>query len=630
MTESFNLEKFRKEAAGSDWLVYRQTGWKWWNYNDLVDGQDPEWIKAVATTPSLNGAFNEITHDKINYDNIFRQRYGVNEQELNQIFFVFLGYHPAYGLYADFIGPYVGLKGSDKKNKYAYFMRRFQKANTNETLMAFNDMLKRNFSEFADVLGPDDFKAVVLNETNERKGTKYWKHERKEYNSVDPNSEDGKKLYQDAPMMGSGTYFDTKPSGIYKIMLKASKDGNLEEALKKSIHDVAVEMGIPDQEAIKMLQTNEEFTKKILNAFKGIQLQAKQMGGPAADQIKLIPDFYVMRKPLIGSQRTDKLKTRPIQFSALYLRKEILEGLAISKIEDPFKLSEFLNLKRTQDRIKKLKAKGQFTPQIVDYWVKEINKARNVKDAKGRFSRKKSYSELLGETDQELQTLFENKDKKEEGFEDLEQATYMCSLFHAEVPPELIDPNTRAKMVSYAPKQQGKQRSKKPDESQLVFVTPPMQLPEGNPIITSAQLGEWRQKRGQEYEGISEEDIEEPIQEGVVGEPVEGEAVDGVEGEEADIVEKPTAKVPFPTPNVALPPKTVAPKTTPVRKAPKPLMPIEEENINNQVPSKGKAKKVMTNTLLSLIRIAKELDAEGKSAASENVHAVIRKYQEGI
>ena len=617
----FNL----KMAMGWDWWRYRQSGWQWWNYSDISRGQDAKWNEAVKTTPSLENILNEITHDKMKYDNIFKYRYGVSDAELNNIFVVKVGYHPSYGVYADFAGPYVGAQASDRLNKYSYFMRRFQRANAAETIRAFNDMMKKHFADFTDALGPDDFKAVVLSETKDLKkaGGKYYGHEKKEYQSLDPNTEEGKRFYQESPMIGSGSYFTPN---IYKILIKASKTGNLEGALKSAIQSTTREMGISEQEGLNMLQTNEKFTRKVFDVFRNLQLRAKEAGGTAAQQIKILPDFYVMKKPLIGAQRTDKLKVRPIQFSMLDLRKEILEAVVISKIEDPTKLSEFLNQKRSQGRIKNLKAKGQFTPEIVNYWLDDINKSRSVKDAKGRFSRRKSYAEVLGETEVELNILYENQQKKEVGFPDLAKTLYMMSLFHAEVPPENIDPNTGAKMVSFAPKQPIKTRSKKPAASQLTFATPAFELPENTPIIDSTQLSKWRVERGAEYEGVSEEDIEEPIE----TEKVEGvgtEEVEGVSGEEKipEQLEKPvTNKVPVP--NV-----TVPPKTTPSKKAPRPIAPVTEEaDITEEVTSKGKAKKVMANTLLSLIRIAKELDSEGKSEASENVHKVIRKYQERI
>jgi len=622
MSTIYNL---KKEAIGWDWQVYRQTGWQWWKYDEIVNGQNQDWNNTVKTTPSLEGVLNEVTHEKQKYEEVFRHRYGVTNEQMKNIFFVFVGYHPGYGAYMNFIGPYVGSKPSDQQNKYAYFIRRFQKANPDETTRAFHDMLNKNFSDFSSILGPDDFKVVALSEMKERRGTKQWSKKHTEYKSADPNTPEGKKLYQEAPIFGKGSYFFPNAKGIYKMLIKASKEGNMDAALKDSIRRVAKESGIPEIEAVKMLQTDEAFVGKVFEIFKDIQLKAKQMGGPAAEQIKVIPDFYVMKKPTIGSQRTDALKTRPIQFSVLDLRKEILEAMVTSKISDPVKLSEFLNLKRSQDRIKSLKAKGQFTPQIVNYWLNEINRTRSVKDARGRFSRRKSDSELLGETSKEIEQLFENRSKKEEGFDDPETCMFMSSLFFAEVPPEFIDPNTRAKMISFEPKGKPAKpskstRSKKPEGAQLSFVIPTFSLPEGTPNITRTQLTEWRQQRSEQLEGISEEDIEVPTEESVEDEGVVEEK--GM-GEEVIPGQK---KVPPQKPLV--PDVLVPPKTTPSKKVPKPL-PVTEEAEGTDV-NRSRIKKVMTNALLSLVHIAKELDEEGKLEASESVHKVIRKYQERI
>ena len=55
-----------------------------------------------------------------------------------------------------------------------------------------------------------------------------------------------------------------------------------------------------------------------------------------------------------------------------------------------------------------------------------------------------------------------------------------------------------------------------------------------------------------------------------------------------------------------------------------------QEDEEHQIEDESQVKKVFRNTLGRLIRIAEELDNEGKDDASEEIHKIIRKYQKRI
>jgi hypothetical protein len=67
---------------------------------------------------------------------------------------------------------------------------------------------------------------------------------------------------------------------------------------------------------------------------------------------------------------------------------------------------------------------------------------------------------------------------------------------------------------------------------------------------------------------------------------------------------------------------------------PKEINPMEEDEMVANGPKKNKKtvdlSRVVSNSLGTLIKIAKDLDIKGKYDASEEVHKIIRKYQKGL
>ena len=121
-SNTFNLYR---HAMGWDWTRYRPE-FQWFDLDSIVGGQNSEWNELVGQNPSLKNALYEV-HSKFYGDkmNFFQERYNVDEQTVKKFFTVYVGYHPAYGMYMCSVGPYYGRKAADEMNKFAYFTFRF-------------------------------------------------------------------------------------------------------------------------------------------------------------------------------------------------------------------------------------------------------------------------------------------------------------------------------------------------------------------------------------------------------------------------------------------------------------------------------------------------------------------------
>jgi hypothetical protein len=140
-------------------------------------------------------------------------------------------------------------------------------------------------------------------------------------------------------------------------------------------------------------------------------------------------------------------------------------------------------------------------------------------------------------------------------------------------------------------------------------------------------------ENGQEVEK-EDEKVEEGKEEFPIEEvPAEAPVAQGVEQEgdfpidEIPVAETPQAIQPVPA---IQPPQAVPQKQPVAEENQQPITPQNNTNEKKRKKTKENVNNLVANTLKSLIKIAKELDDKGKYDAAEEVHRVIRKYQEGI
>ena len=264
---------------------------------------------------------------------------------------------------------------------------------------------------------------------------------------------------------------------------------------------------------------------------------------------------------------------------------------------------------------------------------------------KGQFSKQKTYAQLAAESKKQLEDFKNALDKKDlSGFNNLEEAFVMACLSLASPGSDAIDPQTKAHISS-------------------LFMPPPDLFRRGENFInyTSEQLTSARRNELEEKEvydsikiaspkeieleiGVSEEESVMPEEEPEVTdtEAIEPEPeIDQIDQVElVDQVEQvspvdqvdPVSPVDqpisdFPITEVPQQTENIAPQTTQEPSTQEPVEPVSKPK--KRVKPSDFAK-LVSNSIGTLVKIAKDLDQKGKCAASEEIHKIIRKYQKGL
>ena len=97
----------------------------WMSIEDIESGKSREWNNLSSLNPSLNLAIKEFSVVfKSNYMEKYKKRFQTSPEMIKKFFKIYVGYHPAYGLYLMSIGPYMGKKEELNENKFGYFTQR--------------------------------------------------------------------------------------------------------------------------------------------------------------------------------------------------------------------------------------------------------------------------------------------------------------------------------------------------------------------------------------------------------------------------------------------------------------------------------------------------------------------------
>jgi hypothetical protein len=711
----FNLQQTLKmvKDAMAEWGVY-QPAKNWWRLDEIENG-DPEWEKWVNGVPekglppneSMENALNTIRNWYYNKKLFLRARYGLNADEVNNIFRVWVGYDPLKGVYQMSVGPYFAEAGawkrvkkicaeqhiplkpdklleyalglqipegtaeraadpnykirmdflsvrSDMLNKFGYFMRRFRRFDKDEIMAARQKLIDQAASTFGAVLDPSQDlmfvhstfpqeevgKAIKTGESDdEESGTRVsWQKEYIKMVEGDPSFD---AFLAKKPVLSENSEATYTSSGKAKIWAAAAEKGGWKDIFEAMLQSMATKQNIPVEQARNELLSNEKFLAAFTRSLKAMVAEMKKNGDPRADFVN-IPDFAKQLKPVRkGSLRTEVFRVKTPQKNLAELKMDIISAIVATGSEDLQAICDYLNAQRKQ---LKTKAQGVFTPELIQPWL-EAFRAQGQVIKKGKLVSQKGWPEILEDAKKEVDDAKKNEDLRDVGFIDMGSAYRLASTYFMESALEFIDPKSHAKINL-------------PD--------PPNMFERGDEVqVTSSKLTKFRmtaRKKGTEEEikkalkaevlkeigdanaGAAQapkEDVpmQEPQDFEVTDMPVEPGATEAPPEEPAatppqdfSITEVPGAKpidqekVSPPTPAEPVAPtapaSTVPSATT---EAPAPTPPT---------PKKKKAKLPLQNlfggTLQSLIVMARDLDAQGKENAAEEIHKIIRKYQDRI
>jgi len=732
----FNLNKFIKEAMGAPTWRYRSEI-KWSRLEEAVKGtpiasiesdiNDPNSVPKELTwselkTKNENGvrsALYEILNWREKTLAKFKSRYKLNNSKLKDLFQVYVGYHPFYGLYMCSVGPYYAGDGmwnkmskiadgreidnefldtiindqlaakdsvsaarsvkADINNRFGFFTKRHQRATQKEIQKSAMNYIKDTLDELSKIIdtsdveiGLDDLQLVLKKATGDSRGTTQISKSETVYNGLGENSPDAKTLFRDTPILGAESEIKIKPNVLSNIILKCAKSGNWQNIYNEALYKIA-RKSIPtkskkglsvitdDMVRAKVIEISNalqdssfdgaKIMEQVLKFSHEIRQEMISKGDVNAELLKIpSSDFKIMKGQGAGTAMPTTLGIKADQYHLAELRTEILDAIAKSGTEDPKKIAEILNSEAKREKVGNIKAKGKITEQEVEQFIIRCKKERKVR-VKGQFAKQKSYEQLANESKTQLEDLRNALNKKDlSGFNNIEEAFVMACLSLASPGSDAIDPQTKAHIsstfmpppdlftrgedfVNYTSQQLIETRRNKKDADELLGT-----IRIASPKDIEREIGVTENENPDIEETEETEEIESPIEDIPVDEPMinEIDAPINQEPEQIDqpIEDFPITELPQQAELLNAPVNPTEVQNNEVSQIPQEINPIEEDS-DKKANRRKKTNpvdlsKVVSNSLGTLIKVAKDLDNKGKYDASEEVHKIIRKYQKGL
>ncbi|MFA5312104.1 MAG: hypothetical protein WC375_02155 [Methanomassiliicoccales archaeon] len=603
---SFNLAQFQKIAMGYEWMENREQ-YRWWDYDQLKSVQnagqgDPDWDAAVESDSSLEEVLREVDWEMRKKKRELRIKYKITNEVINQQFKAYIGYHASYGAYILFIGPYIG-EIPDYKYRYGYFVLRKSPAD----LKSVSNNIAKYASDYGIKFDLSDFqlnlktKSGEFDESKEKqnKGTQVigsltGSEAQQLFRPViDPRTNQpvidastGEPVRR-GPMMGEGSNYSFNQRGLTKWRNYLRK--NWGPAFDASIQELAQREHTSEDTIVGKLVTDSNFLNRMFGLLRQQYNEMVSSGEAAALGMSEPPPANLRLMNKAGSQIFQQMPRNELTIRQLMLEKEIAEALS-EGIEDPQEILQRLNEfpKRLQVVVDEenrrtgkptsTRSKAPVDLSEIQARIRDIKEQRQVRDSQGQAVGERPYSEIVGHMTSQIEGLL-NKG----GFDDLKTAFDTAKLYLTKLP---IDPVTGAKMG-------------------VKNALSPFEFPDQFHNTTSDDLRRWEEE-GEEYERLHQSTEDQRAQQ--IGEqpeqPEQPELNLETQPESVEQGKKKKKKV-----------QPITPVTT---------QPEEEDDDEHEPPS---ALSVFTNTITGLIKIAAELDADGKGEAAEQIHRVIRKYQ---
>lgn len=546
---------------------------------------------------------------------------------------------------------------ADLMNKFSSFEKTFNKIDRSEMNKGINSYMQRLLNEFGIMFDKDTDIGIVVKSfdpdpKNIGKIDESADWISTEFESLNPNDPKGKKLFDSGIMPGVGTFLKLNPRGINKLFQKFAQEGNWSDLYEKAINMIAVANGKTVEETRVLVAEDKKFSDMLFNELKNIEneLNKKVPPDPRAKLMKLIHKTNVKDPPKMGAQQAQTYRVGMAQRSILELKKELLEAVVKIGTDDPVKVAAAIASGRATQHTK---AKGMLNAEFIPQW---LNAIRSEDEAIQKIKKQKKvrpYADILVSVTKDLDSLYMGNELRDAGVNDLETALRLQSTKHMKSPLEYIDIKTKAP---------------------LQFVNAPNMFAkpgEENIPVTAKDLTEMRLTREAKMpEEVLQKQIEEEIkkeigdlskvlgngiEENVVLSPEEDKgkeeekkdqeklpSSDGVETPVAIPGEPDFGVTEIPTvPEVPQEKIDLTPDATPIvpggdgvpvsEVKPEGVIPAPAATNIPPVPKKKKKKtnfkEMVASTVKSLIILARDLDSQGKDKSAEEIHKVIRKYQ---
>ena len=687
-----SLRKIQLAMAG-EWLAYGKQ-MQWWRIDEIEDG-DPSWKQWVEGNPdkgikpnsSLLNALSDARNEYYKKKLLFRARYGVSDDEVDNFYRMYVGYSPMKGMYAMHIGPYTAMSGAWKKTlellkKTDYplnpasllkLSNSLQLPDLPEGLDPFDKKNKNNFEVKAYKAQLRVKRSILEVRADLMNKFSYFL---KTYNKIDrANMNKGVNIYLQQLIDSVGTMFTEEDVGIIVKSFPPDKVGQLEGNVKKV--DSVFQSIDPNNAEGSQLMTSGTLLGKgsilTLNS-KGINKLLVQTAKDGNWQ-----DLYEKAIEITAAangntvEETRYLVAEDDNFSTMFLeqlknieqqlknegdfRADFLKVALNKKPKNPPRVgaqrTQVHRISKTQKSI--INFKIDLLKNILDLGSEDpvqlaeaMNATRKVHKtiAKGKFDAEmiQSWINAIKAEDQQIQKM--KKKKQIRTYQEIYDTTVKdFNLMNQN--EELRDAGQEDMETAF------RFASTTFMESPVEFIDPKfrtkLQLPnapnmfsrEGDTdvTVTAKKMTELRmaaRQKGTEAEmkkALKEEILKEI---GDADVPIEG-GLKGPESlEEPAVTEEPSVPQPDPTADPTADPTqefdfgvtSIPQEKEPVVPTPTTPTPVEEpEPEPEETPKKLDLKNLFGHTLQSLIIMARDLDKEGKEKAAEEIHQVIRKYQ---
>ena len=684
MRTKFNLVDYKLEKLGmaqGSYMVNRSR-YEWFSLEDVEHGDNTRWNELVSHYPQLSGVMESA---KVERDYIrgprFMARYRVSRDDLKKIYKVWIGYEPRYGAYTCSIGPYdpdfTGVKNNPEQyhaafegNRFSYHPYRRASSmaeravttgeidpatgkkkvirtnavrltalnlmNSDKALAKWKELL--DFSDFA-------FKSPRCTGVEiDRTGKANDKLEYETFYSLADDDPSYQLMQQTMPLTGENASVTLNGKGMQKLLRHDAQSNGWLSVYEYAIGVVARKNNIPP-ERVEEIMSHGDPKEALALARKVNQYSVKRMNQLQADGDpdyvgKVIPSFTTIGLSSCGAQRSGSIRINPVQRSMALVKKLILEIIVSKGTDNPEEvLRSFMALPANVKNpalgrrgVSAFETNPDRINALSQYITRRIAQDKIRPDENGN-NIEVGYDILLQEATDQYNEILSGR----LGFDSFFEALQMASNYFAGCDSE------DARLGN------------------LPIETPPVfTLPEGANNYTSQQLGEWKQRGAQlnEEEHVTEEELAKRITvekldvdlSGNLYKPddIERETPeDEEEGVDTDfaVTEGPTTETPS-TPSTEEPitetteqvvsqPQVVTPETqesTTDQTDVSHHEEYEDENGEDDIEKIDEEYQKMlrrvnqSSTLENLIKIAKDLDDEGKCKESEEIHKVLRKY----
>ena len=602
------LDGFIRQAMGYTRMEFRDQ-YQWWDLEELLKTPADSWKEQVELVPSLKDVMLDARRRRKSSISKVSTDQNVPVATAARMVKTYIGFHPAYGAYLCQLGPYKS-EGfwwggehvvGEAKGRFGYYVLRSARATPGEIGGALLSNINNYKKAYNVNLEPSDFE-LRIRAPKEKQDPKQkydkWEDVQRPIN-LDPNNPEYRRVFNmdspddnmkgRGPMIMTGSFMTLNPKGYEKIL--RSFFGKYYD---ETIAQVARDVGKTTEEVVGQMMSDLSILQNVYTIALSKYSDAKAKGQVVETGQVPPPKFLdktLQLAPGTGSIEFTKIQTSDRMIYQFDLTKEVLEYVE-QGIMDPEQIAErlnadpqrvaFNNRRRQQNEARARTTPPQEQLPLISFTADEVQRHLDIIETqKEKLGEGATYANVRTAIDDLVKNTFSVEDpatgqkRGKYGYDDMKTAYQMAMLYFSSVPRD-----RKTKTLAGMPNAV----AFNPPENLHNFTTQDLAKSKALKTLTKEEREAQPEELEKEIGPLPEagKELKAPIRE---EEPL-------AEGEDplAEMEAREDAKK------------------------------EEEHNIED----------IIGVTLKNLIKIAGELDKDGKDDSSEEIHKIIRKYQERV